>query len=289
MSNSDGLAQLLSSYDSGESEDSSSENEDIEGRRHDTVQRMGRETSERKNNEASRDSKREILPLPKGVLDMFKEDADLEGDPSKHDGRIRTFSHFPGNWAMHVFIPFRANEHFESLVASIVDSLSASMSCDIHMLPSDELHLSVSRTVPIRHYWIDPMVQQLRNGLGSMHRFVSSLQFPELYANDEKTRSFVALKITSECKKLQHIVDVVDGIFEQFSLPAFYKNPSFHVSVAWLLGDICSDSTEEIQTKLQDMFDALISEKEIARSLILEVKEVHCKIGNKRFVFQLGS
>ena len=58
MSNSDGLAQLLSSYDSGESEDSSSENEDIEGRRHDTIQRMGSETSERKNNEASRDSKR---------------------------------------------------------------------------------------------------------------------------------------------------------------------------------------------------------------------------------------
>lgn len=38
---------------------------------------------------------------------------------------------------------------------------------------------------------------------------------------------------------------------------------------------------------LQEVFDAHVCEKEIARSLVLEVKEVHCKIGNKRFVFQL--
>ena len=118
------------------------------------------------------------------------------------------------------------------------------------------------------------------------------------------------------------------------------------MSVAWLLGDICSASAEDIQTKLQvkqtsarykchvsfrrclscehdcdgvsfinsfirtsnifhcftsvtfsminvlwfslqEVFDAYVCEKEIARSLVLEVKEVHCKIGNKRFVFQL--
>ena len=38
-------------------------------------------------------------------LFCYLSDADPEGEPSKHDGRIRTFSHFPGNWAMHVFIP----------------------------------------------------------------------------------------------------------------------------------------------------------------------------------------
>ena len=55
-------------------------------------------------------------------------------------------------------------------MASIVDRLSARMSLNVHMLPYDELHVSVSRTVPIRHYWIEPIVQQLRNGFSTVHR-----------------------------------------------------------------------------------------------------------------------
>ena len=38
---------------------------------------------------------------------------------------------------------------------------------------------------------------------------------------------------------------------------------------------------------LQDVFNADVCEKEVAGSLVLEVKEVHCKIGNKHFVFPL--
>jgi len=40
---------------------------------------------------------------------------------------------------------------------------------------------------------------------------------------------------------------------------------------------------------LQDVFDADVCEKDVARSLVLEVKEVHCKIGNKHFVFPLDA
>ena len=39
------------------------------------------------------------------TIDHVIPDSIPEDEPSKHDGRIRTFSHFPGNWAMHVFIP----------------------------------------------------------------------------------------------------------------------------------------------------------------------------------------
>ena len=42
-----------------------------------------------------------------------------------------------------------------------------------------------------------------------------------------------------------------------------------------------------VSVSVSDVFDAQVCEKEIARSLVLEVREVHCKIGNKRFVFQL--
>lgn len=42
-------------------------------------------------------------------------------------------------------------------------------------------------------------------------------------------------------------------------------------------------------SSLQDVFDSDVCEKEVARSLVLEVKKVHCKIGNKHFVFPLDA
>lgn len=288
----DGLSQLLSSYGSDESENSSDDAEELTA----VKKKTGSQSMKLKlaktekggcENCGITQGERKVLPLPKEVLNMFREDPISEDESAKHHGRIRTFSHFPGNWAMHVFIPFTTNSYFESLVVSVVESLAAIISGEVHLTPCNELHVSVSRTVPVRHYWIEPIVQQLKNGLSTVQSFRSTLQCPEFYTNDEKTRSFLALKVVAGHKKLKEIVAIVDDILEEFSLPAFYKDPSFHLSIAWLLGDISSERTEEIQTKLQDILDTCICEKEVASSLFLEVKEVHCNIGNKHFVFPL--
>ena len=44
-------------------------------------------------------------------------DTEPEDDPCKHDGRIRSFSHVPGNWAMHVYIPCECHcsSHFNTI------------------------------------------------------------------------------------------------------------------------------------------------------------------------------
>ena len=55
-------------------------------------------------------------------------------------------------------------------MASLVDSLSITMSCNVHMFPCDELDMSGSRTVPVRHYWIETITEQLSNGLSSLKR-----------------------------------------------------------------------------------------------------------------------
>ncbi|XP_068722684.1 U6 snRNA phosphodiesterase 1-like isoform X1 [Montipora capricornis] len=284
----DSLSQLLFSYGSDESDSSSTENEFVGEKNYNKSRSVESATKNRETDDGDKEVEgRLMLPLPEGIVNMFKEDTEYEEDPCQHDGRVRTFPHFPGNWAMQVFIPFMASAEFENLVTSLTASLSAAIFLDVYKLSHKELHVSVSRTVPIRHYWIDPIVQQLREGLSSIHRFTCALQYPELYTNDEKTRSFLALRIANECQKFQDIVRVVDGIFGQFALPAFYKDPSFHVSVAWFLGDVFSKDANDFQTNLQGVFEGKVCEKEIARSLVLQVKEVHCRIGNKLFVFSL--
>ena len=63
-----------------------------------------------------------------------------------------------------------ATLQFEDLVTSLVASLSAVISSDVHKLSPTELHVSMSRTVAIRHYWIGTLVQQLRYMLQRVHR-----------------------------------------------------------------------------------------------------------------------
>ena len=56
-------------------------------------------------------------------------------------------------------------------MVSVVESLAAIVSSEVHLTPCNELHVSVSRTVPVRHYWIEPIVQQLKNGLSTVQRY----------------------------------------------------------------------------------------------------------------------
>lgn len=64
-----------------------------------------------------------------------------------------------------------ATVQFEDLVTSLVASLSPVISSDVHKLSPTGLHVSVSRTVAIRHYWIDTLVQQLRYMLQRVRRY----------------------------------------------------------------------------------------------------------------------
>ena len=43
---------------------------------------------------------------------------------------------------------------------------------EFHVIPSCDLHVTVSRTVAIRHHWIEPLTDKLRDGLSKHHRCV---------------------------------------------------------------------------------------------------------------------
>ncbi|KAK3747945.1 hypothetical protein QZH41_011812 [Actinostola sp. cb2023] len=119
------------------------------------------------------------------------------------------------------------------------------------------------------------------------NQFHCIIERPQLYVNDEKTRSFLGLKISTGEDQLQSLTSLVDQIFDEFSLPKFYENPSFHVSVAWCLGDIFSHFTKADEEKLQAAFDSVVTD-ESSKILLFDVKEVKCKIGNKLFSFPLS-
>ena len=67
-------------------------------------------------------------------------------------------------------------------------SILVSSDHTFHFIPHPELHVSLSRTVPIQHHYIEPLVAALRSKVSHRTTFILHLSRVAVYVNDEKTR-----------------------------------------------------------------------------------------------------
>ncbi|KAJ8417455.1 hypothetical protein AAFF_G00286820 [Aldrovandia affinis] len=222
------------------------------------------------------------LPLPGSVLDMFREPEDPSTeDSSLHSGRVRSFQHERGNWATYVYLPYSPDEGFLDLVREMAQVVSARGLC---LTWAEEFHVSLSQTVVLRHHWIQPFMLSLRTGLASCPRLVCVAERMKVYCNQEKSRTFLGVEVTTGHAQLLEVVRAVDQTMAEFNLSTFYQNPSFHISLAWCVGD-CADQLRS--DCLQDLQTALDSQEGGSFLLTLVCEEIRCKSGNKVFTFPL--
>lgn len=89
----------------------------------------------------------------------------------------------------------------------------------------DESHMSLTRTIVLQHHWIDifktSIIEQLKY-VKSKSIDLNSLGF---YSNDEKTRTFIGINITSQSDilYLNDLVRRMDVCLDDFNLPHYYK------------------------------------------------------------------
>ncbi|KAM4734506.1 U6 snRNA phosphodiesterase 1 isoform 2-T2 [Anableps anableps] len=186
------------------------------------------------------------LPLPGCFLSMFPDEDDeaLTEDSSLHGGRIRSFKHERGNWATYVYLPYPPEEEFEELLEELLSALG---SRGLNLTKQEEFHLSLSQTVVLRHHWIQPFTQSLQAGLSNCRRFACSAATLKVYSNAERTRTFLGMEVSTGHAQLLDLVRVVDKTMTEFRLDTFYKEPSFHVSLAWCVGDQMEKMKEILQ------------------------------------------
>uniref|UniRef100_A0A3Q3EU36 U6 snRNA phosphodiesterase n=1 Tax=Labrus bergylta TaxID=56723 RepID=A0A3Q3EU36_9LABR len=185
------------------------------------------------------------LPLPGCLLEMFPDEVDSQSEQSAlHGGRIRSFKHERGNWATYVYLPHLPEEEFRLLLKEM---LLVARGRGVVMTPQEEFHLSLSQTVALRHHWIQPFTQSLRAGLVHCKRFICSAGRLRIYCNAEGTRTFLGMEVSNGHAQLLDLVQVVDKTMAEFHLDPFYKDPSFHVSLAWCVGDLREQMKEGIQ------------------------------------------
>ncbi|KAL8194550.1 UNVERIFIED_CONTAM: nuclease [Gekko kuhli] len=236
------------------------------------------------------------LPVPDSVLNMFRDQEEKEtvvDDRSKHGGRVRTFAHERGNWATYIYVPYETQEDFLDLLQLLLAQAHTHVAS---LTAAAEFHISLSQSVVLRHHWINPFVQSLKERLPSFHRFVCRTDQVKIYTNETKTRTFVGLEVSSGHSQFLELVSEVDRVMEEFRLAPFYKssaeerseaypeNPSFHLSLAWCVGNLSEKLEGQCLQELQEIVDGFEDSSYLLR---IHVAEVRCKSGKKVFSFPL--
>ncbi|KAI8790388.1 U6 snRNA phosphodiesterase [Biomphalaria glabrata] len=221
------------------------------------------------------------LQVPDSLKSMFHGSCHKWIDnASEHDNRIRSFPHLEGNWAAHVYFPVPKNEILEAFFQSVIQIFEP---LEFKTLP--EYHISLSRTVAIRHHWIEPIVTSLREQMKLLKSSLSEMTALKLFTNDEKTRTFICIELSQDDTEFVQYVKAVDTCFLEFKLPVYYKNPSFHISIGWCLGNVIPEVSEDKLLIAKEMLSNFIAENPELSVVLLQ--QVCCRAGNKLFAITL--
>uniref|UniRef100_A0A1A9WDE5 U6 snRNA phosphodiesterase n=1 Tax=Glossina brevipalpis TaxID=37001 RepID=A0A1A9WDE5_9MUSC len=227
------------------------------------------------NNSVIKNLKCKYLPQASALLGESKVSIEIIDDPSLHEGRLRSFKHERGNWATYIFVPINAD---------MLEDLQESCLAQIHQLAEfkacAELHISLSKTVILQYHLIDAFVECLKHAVQNCQGFPVVLNQLMVYTNAERSRTFLATKIEDlYTMKMMELLNRVNQVMIDFKLDTFYKEPSFHISFLWCLGD----QVNLIESHLPQ----LINNSKDYLSFQIKIQNIKCKSGCKEFIFKL--
>ncbi|XP_031731515.1 U6 snRNA phosphodiesterase 1 [Anarrhichthys ocellatus] len=97
------------------------------------------------------------------------------------------------------------------------------------------------------------------------------------------SRTFLGMEVCAGHAQLLDLAQAVDRTMKEFRLDTFYTEPSFHVSLAWCVGDL----TGQMEECIQEMQSLIDDHEEGPFLLRLDCVELRCSTGNKTFRFPL--
>lgn len=142
----------------------------------------------------------------------------------------------------------------------------------------EEPHVSLSKTFILKYHWLNDFFSSLRKCFKYNKQFtIQLLPKLEFFSNEDQTRFFVC--ISCQSPELLQISAIADKCLADFSLSdsSYYKNPSFHVSIMWLLRELEDDEKH----KLQSIASVIMTKSDCSQDLLLIIDKIICKSGNK--------
>uniref|UniRef100_A0A0E0GAH0 U6 snRNA phosphodiesterase 1 n=1 Tax=Oryza nivara TaxID=4536 RepID=A0A0E0GAH0_ORYNI len=197
---------------------------------------------------------------------------------------VNYWSFIAGCMLPQVVIPSDAKKHLALVMrraASFVPDLYA-IDADYALseLCKDEQKLEkvlLSREFHVHQ--IESLVAMLRQKFRSQQRYWMDFNKWEHFVNDDCTRSFLSLEVTSTgLPEISKQITMVDDVYRLHGLPEFYKNPRPHISLAWALGDVSCKLKQAIKEIEKSQSSLGTSQKS---NLRCKFSHVVCKIGKK--------
>ncbi|KAF8110416.1 hypothetical protein N665_0084s0026 [Sinapis alba] len=239
-----------------------------------------------------------LPPPPLSLLESIGSTGSLDFYSTAEPGtRVRNFPHVEGNYALHVYIPVFIPLMAKKEIACVLKRV-ASLVPHLHLVEADvplsilckddqkldhalgrEFHISLGRSVPLRVHQINSVVSMLRQKLQLHKRYWIDFNKWEVFVNDDCTRSFLSLEITtSGLSEISKQIDAVNEVYKLHNLPEFYKDPRPHISLVWALGDIRTSLKRALDGELKKLRGGGCVQTRIFTSKFCGIE---CKIGNK--------
>ncbi|XP_065316004.1 U6 snRNA phosphodiesterase 1-like isoform X2 [Gordionus sp. m RMFG-2023] len=217
---------------------------------------------------------RKNLIISKYLEENFDQNVDY-AIPAK----IRNFEHKKGNWASYVYSPFNIN-----IGQNLIDQINRNLMNVQFFVMDHPLHISLSNTFVLKHHWINLFLEELRNKIGKCDRFSCTLGELQIYENEEKTRNFIGINIKSGNIELKHLSDLVINILAKYNITSdIYKDPSFHVSICWMLNNSSGNFTAFQFSEIKKILSPYFYNE------VIEIQCLRFKTGNKIYDIKLKS
>ncbi|KAF8946680.1 poly(U)-specific 3'-to-5' RNA exonuclease [Haplosporangium gracile] len=235
-----------------------------------------------------------LPPLPSTLTDLYKDRERTPDNPNRHQGRIRARAHVDGSWPVHVYVEVKLSHELFDIVSTLTKTARSLAPSTVSMLQSveslkkkndvpieadsaedaTELHISLTRPIYLQELHLGHFASDIRDTFKSRKRFSVNFSGIQSFSNDDRTRSFLGLRVGAGHIKLESLVAEMDVITQRYSQPKFYPDPQFHASFAWALGGGVLNS--EIVDSMSEL------DGELGHDLR------HCSIGVKRVSWKIG-
>ena len=137
----------------------------------------------------------------------------------------------------------------------------------------DSPHLSLTKTFILKYHWIDNFFSSVKEKLkGKSKSFLLLSSEIVFFSNEEKTRFFACIAVDESCHDtVAAVVKDVDSCLNEFNLPTYYEEPSFHVSVLWKLTEFNHEEKAKISLEVGKLVEFQT----------FETEKISFKTGNK--------
>lgn len=155
---------------------------------------------------------------------------------AQHGGRVRGFKHVPGNFATHVRLKL-AGETATLCLSELGCTLMQAQPQNLWTAHSpEELHISLSHTVPLRRHEIEPFVKSLRQEIGTLTLpapLPVTLQSVRFLCNAQRSRAFAGVCASASEGELLQLLRCVNTVFKKYGQPVYYHDATLHMSTHW--------------------------------------------------------